>query len=81
MQSIVCLFGAHALIMHCNLERVHRRAAKLIHDILTSTPVDQILDQAKWKDIKYLYKKRVACLTHRAYYREAPEEIKSLIKE
>lgn len=63
------------------LERVHRRAAKLIHNIPTSIPEDQILDKAKWKDIEYLYKRRVACLTHKAYYGEAPEEINCLIKK
>ena len=64
-----------------SLERVHRRAAKLIHNIPTSIPENQILDKAKWKDIKYLYKRRVACLTHKAYYGETPEEIKFLIKK
>ena len=64
-----------------SLERVHRRAAKLIHNIPTLIPENQILDKAKWKDIKYLYKRRVACLTHKAYYGETPEEIKPLIKK
>ena len=63
-----------------SLERVHQRAAKLTHNIPTSIPENQILDKAKWKDIKYLYKQRVTCLTH-IPYGEVPEEIKSLIKK
>ena len=51
-----------------NLENVHIRAARLIHKIHPSIPKTDVLQMANWKSISYMYKRRVACLTHQARY-------------
>ena len=61
------------------LEKVHRRAARIIHKIPKQIPRDLILDEAKWKPISYHYEKRIACLTHQAYYRKHPDVINGLV--
>ena len=61
------------------LEKVHRRAACVIHKIPKQIPRGLILDEAKWKPISYHYKKRIACLTHQAYYRKHPDVINGLV--
>ena len=61
------------------LEKVHRRAARIIHKIPKQVPRGLIFDEAKWKPISYHYKRRIACLTHQAYYRKHPDVINSLV--
>ena len=61
------------------LGKVHRRAARIIHKIPKRIPRGLILDEAKWKPINYHYKKRIACLTHQAYYRKHPDVINDLV--
>eukprot|EP00794_Sanderia_malayensis_P014433 gene14433-15937_t len=62
-----------------DLERVHRRAGRIIHKIPKRVPQDQILEQAKWKSISFMYKKRIACLAHQAYNRKHPDVINDLV--
>ena len=38
------------------IETVHKRAAKIIHKLPKSTPVDNILEKANWKTVDYIYK-------------------------
>ena len=63
------------------LERVHRRAARIIHKIPRSCPDSEILKIAKWKSVPCMYKRRVACLTHDAYYEICPDIINKLIEK
>ena len=63
------------------LERVHRRAAQIIHKIPTACPDSEILKTAKWKSVAYMYKRRVTCLTHEAYYERCPDVINKLIEK
>ena len=32
---------------------------------------------SKWKSLKFMYKKRLLCLLHKAYYKNCPEQIKN----
>ena len=61
------------------IETVHRRAAKLIHKLPKSTPVDKILEKANWKSIDYIYKRRVACLTHKINNNKCPRVLNDLV--
>ena len=61
------------------LEKVHRRAAKIIHSIANTTSETEILKEPKWKSIFYMYKRRLTTLTHQAYYERAPEVINQLV--
>ena len=61
------------------LEKVHRKAAKIIHGIANTIPDTEILNEAKWKSMFYMYKRRLTTLTHQAYYERAPEVINQLV--
>ena len=54
------------------LEKIHLRAAKLIFK-------QQI--PPSWKSLSYFYKKRLLCLTHKAYYGLCPEQVATIIKK
>eukprot|EP00794_Sanderia_malayensis_P001936 gene1936-2201_t len=61
------------------LERVHRKVGRIIHKIPKGVPQDQILEQAKWKSISFMYKKRIAYLAHQASNRKHPDVINDLV--
>ena len=63
------------------LEEVHRRAAKIIHNISDTTSDVEIPNKAKWKSIFYMYKKGLITLTHQAYYENAPDVINKLVSK
>ena len=54
------------------LEKIHLSAAKLIFK-------QQI--PPSWKSINYFHKKRLLCLTHKAYYGVCPEKVATIIKK
>ena len=54
------------------LEKNHLSAAKLIFK-------QQI--PPSWKSLSYFYKKRLLCLTHKAYYGLCPEQVAAIIKK
>ena len=63
-----------------NLENVHIRAARIIHKIHPSIPKTDVLQIANWKSVGYMYKRRVACLTHQALYdKELPADIQDIV--
>ena len=61
------------------IETVHKRAAKIIHKLSKSTPAEIILEKANWKTVDYIYKRRVACLTHKIYNNKCPNALKGLV--
>lgn len=61
------------------LETVHKRAAKTIHKFPKSTCADNFLNNANWKNVSYIYKRHVACLTHKIYYNKCPDTLKDLV--
>ena len=63
------------------LERVHRTASRIIHKITRTCPDSEILKIAKRKSVAYIYKRRIACLTHKAYYESCPDAISKLIEK
>ena len=63
------------------LEKIHRRAAKIIHNISDTTSDVEILNKAKWKSIFYMYTKRLITLTHQAYYENSPDVINKLVSK
>ena len=63
-----------------NLENVHNRAARLIHKIHPSIPKTDALQIANWNSVGYMYKRRVACLTHQAQYdKELLADIQNIV--
>lgn len=62
------------------LEKVHRRAVKIIYKLPKNTPEDKALESVKWKSMEYIYKRRVACLTHQIYNNRGPNILNELIQ-
>ena len=73
------IWGSCSTSLLKELEKVHRRAARITHKIPKQAPRGLLLDEAKWKPISYHYKKRIACLTHQAYYKKHPDVINGLV--
>ena len=69
--------GLSKLITH-DLEDLHIRAARLIHNVSPSIPKNEVLSKAKCYSLSYLYKKRLACIAYQAYYNLAPPGITNL---
>ena len=61
------------------IEAVHKRAARIIYKLPKSTPADKVLEKANWKTVSYIYKRRVACLTHKIYYKKCPVALNDLV--
>ena len=61
------------------LEKVHRRAARIIHKIPKAHSFVDVLKAVNWKPVLYAYKKRVVCLTHQGYYEKYPGVINNII--
>ena len=51
-----------------DLEIIHIRAARLIHNLPNSFKDSDILSKVGWMPLEYLYKFRILSITHNAYY-------------
>ena len=71
----IAVWGSCSPALMEEFERVHRRAAQIIHKIPRACPDSEILKTAKWKSVAYMYKRRVTCLMHEAYYERCPDVI------
>ena len=63
------------------LESCHIRAARIINKVPKSVNNADVLTTVKWKDLSYMYKRRLACLSHQVYNNNIIEEIQSLFKK
>ena len=61
------------------IEPVHKRAAEIIHKLPKSTHADIVLEKANWKTVDYIYKRRLACLTHKIYNNKCPNALKDFV--
>ena len=64
-----------------DLQHTHVRAARIIHKIPETVPDHWVLDNINWKNIFYLYKRRVACITFQTCHELSPEPINKLIQK
>ena len=64
-----------------DLEDTYVRAARIIHNIPETVPDHWVLDTVNWKNIFYLYKRRVACIIFQAYCELSPEPINKLVQK
>ena len=70
------LWGSSNLL--ADLEDLHIRAARLIHNISISIPKHEVVSMAKWSSIHHMYKRRLACIAHQTFHNLAPDDINSL---
>ena len=58
-----------------DLERIHVRAARVIHRLPRDIPDDEILRLAKWDRPDYIYKRKVLSMMHKVFQQTAPEAL------
>ena len=62
------------------LERMHIRTARIIHGIAWDVPSEEVVMKTNWKTLQSTYKSRLLQLAHKIYYRNAPEQLCSLVQ-
>ena len=60
-----------------DLERIHVRAARVIHRLPRGIPDDEILRLAKWDGLDYIYKREVLSIMYKVFQQKAPEALAS----
>ena len=63
------------------VEKIHVRAAKVIHQLDWSTPSDQVLTKANWNTIRDRNSKRLLCFAYKCYYGCVPEQLLSFVRK
>ena len=58
-----------------DLERIHVRAARVIHRLPRDISDDEILRLAKWDRLDYIYKRKILSMMHKIYQQTAPKEL------
>jgi len=58
-----------------DLERIHTRAAKIIHNLPDSLTSTEVLEKAHWQAFSNFYKRKLAALMYSGYYNLAPQPI------
>ena len=55
------------------------RAARIINKIPKTVKDENVLKSVNWKDLAYIYKQRLICFSHKAYYNQCPGSIANLL--
>ena len=77
----ISVWGSNSSSKMNELESCHIRAARIINKVPKSVNNADVLTTVKWKDLSYMYKRRLACLSHQVYNNNIIEEIQSLFKK
>ena len=75
----IAVWGSCSASLFNDLERIHIRAARLIHKIPKNIVDGKVLDFVGWNTLRYMYKKRILSLTHSGYYNDSIDEINNLV--
>ena len=57
------------------IEKIHERAAKIIHGIASDNADEDVLRKAKWDKISYLYKRKLLIIVQNAHLQRLPDRI------
>ena len=60
-----------------DIERIHARAAKIIHRLPKHISDEDALEAAKWDKIEYIYKRKILSKMHQIFYGKCPEVLRS----
>ena len=74
----IVVWGTVSTAKFGEIEAIHRRAAKFIHKLTGS---EDPLEQANWKPLEYIYKRRVVTIMHEVYHEDNSKIVKSLRKK
>ena len=76
----IAVWGTCPLSSFDILEKMHIKAAKLIHKIPSGTRDIDVLNIVKWKPLSYLYKRRIATIMYQIKNKSLPEQLTSLFE-
>ena len=57
------------------LEKMHARAARIVHGLDWNMQTEQVLAKTNWKTLESTYKLRLLCLAHKFYNGQATKQI------
>ena len=75
------IWSSYGKILMDEVEKIHVRAAKVIHQLDWSTPSDQVLTKANWNTIRDRNSKRLLCFAYKCYYGCVPEQLQSFVRK
>ena len=74
----IAIWGTCSVPLFNDIEKLHIRAAQLIHRIPETTVDHEVLRIANWKPISYIYKCCLATIMHQVCYNNTPDLVKDL---
>ena len=69
----IAVWGTCSQTLISQLEKIHARAAKLIHKLPRNISDDEALLRANWDRLDYLYKRRILAIINKAVMRYVPK--------
>ena len=74
----IVVWGTCSQVLMSQLERIHARAAKLIHKLPKNISDEKALLNANWDSLDYIYKRRMLTIMHKVCHDDCPEDFKQL---
>ena len=74
----IAVWGTCSQALTSQLERVHARAAKLIHKLPKNISDEEALLNVDWDRLDYIYKRRMLTIMHKLCHDDCPEDFKQL---
>ena len=74
----IAVWGTCSQALMSQLERIHARAAKLIHKLPKNISDEDALLNANWDRLDYIYKRRMLTIMHKVCHGDCPEDFKQL---
>ena len=75
----IAVWGSCSASLFNDLERIHIRAARLIHKVAKNIDNGKVLDFVGWNTLRYMYTKRILSLTRSGYCIDSIDEINNLV--
>jgi hypothetical protein len=75
----IAVWGSCSPALMEKVERIHLRAARLIHNLPRDATVDSMKKLKGWSPISYYYTKRILSITYKSYYGLNNEHLNNLI--
>ena len=77
----VTVWGTCPPALFNDLEKIHVRSAKIIHQIPSHTNKVETMNVAKWDSLDYIYKRKILAIMHKFQYGTIPEAIQEHFKK
>ena len=71
----LAVWGSCSESLFQDVEKIHVRAAKIIHGITSRNTDEDILRKVKWDPISYLYKRKVLIIMQNSHLQRVPDRI------